>query len=132
MSSTPIRTSSSRKRKESSRVTENADPLLPKNKKPKTSRVLKPKPSQKSHTRIPTPQTTSSKQPSPSQQASTSRQPSVAEEDLDNDVEMVHQLPKNPNHIIEAADGSDDDPEDEVQKPTEDDKEEPEEEELSE
>jgi hypothetical protein len=41
-------------------------------------------------------------------------------------------FPKNPNHIIEAVDRSDDEPEDEVSKPTEDDEKEQEEDELSE
>jgi hypothetical protein len=130
----PIRTSSSRKRKESSRVTENADPLLPKNKRAKTSGVLKPKPRQKPDTtRIPTPQTTSTQQPSSSRQTASSWQPSVAEDFVDEPEIVTNMLPKNPNHIIEAADGSDDDPEEEVPKPTEDDKEEElEEDELSE
>jgi hypothetical protein len=78
------------------------------------------------------PQTTSSQQPSSSRQASSSWQLSVDEDFEDEGETVTHMLPKNPNHIIEAVDGSDDEPEDEVPKPTEDDKEEQEEDELSE
>jgi hypothetical protein len=88
-----------RKRKETSRVTENADPLLKKKlklgpKAPALQQPIKPKSNKKT----------------------LRRPPSVEIEDVSDDEDTVqHPSLKNPNHIIEAADGSDDkDPDDDI------------------
>ena len=78
-----------RKRKETARVTENADPLLPKNKKAKTSAQPKLKP-----------------KAARTAQSGPSQCPSLELEDEENLVQRTQ--PTNPNHVLEAADGSDD------------------------
>jgi hypothetical protein len=134
----PLRASSSRKRKETSRVTENADPLLLKNKKSKPTTHLKPKQTLQTRKRLGPQASTPHTETSSIQQPSSTQQPSVEVEDVEDEDNVVpHAQPKNPNHIIEAADGSDDDPEDEAPDIIEvdddsEEPEEPEEDELSE
>lgn len=75
-----------RKRKETSRVTDNADPLLK-----KKARLAPKANAKKSDPKTPR------------------RRPSVEIQEVDDDTNTIqHESPKNPSHIIEAADGSDD------------------------
>jgi hypothetical protein len=74
-------------------VTENADPLLPRNKKAKTSAKLKPA-------------------MSAPKGASSSWHPSVEVKEVDNEADLAQcqrAQPTNPMCIIKASDGSDDD-----------------------
>jgi len=74
-----------RKRKETSCVTDNVDPLL------KKKARLAPKANAKSDPKTPC------------------QRPSVEIQEVDNDANTIqHESPKNPSHIIKAADGSDD------------------------
>ena len=89
-----------RKRKETTRVTDNADPLLPKNKKAKTApqpKRLTAKASQVSKA-------------TGSAQGRSSRHPSVDIEEVEDEDNLVQRVQlTNPSRILEAGDGSDDD-----------------------
>jgi hypothetical protein len=91
-----------RQRKDTIRVTENADPLLPKNKKAKVSasakEKAKPKQTKQATTKVTMPH------------SSSSRRRSVEIEDVDDEDGVTPHAPlRNPHRIIEATDGSDDD-----------------------
>jgi hypothetical protein len=78
------------KRKETSRVTDNADPLLKSKKARLAPKAAKPS-TKKGNLKTP------------------HHHPSMEIQEVNDDTDTIqHAFPKNPNHIIKAADGSDD------------------------
>jgi hypothetical protein len=114
MSATQSSSLGPRKRKETSRIIENADPLLARNKKARTAQapknpVQKPTPTAKAKAAT----LQANKRPQSVVQTSarsvSTWQSSVEIEDvIDEAVDVRGEQPLNPDHIIEAADGSDD------------------------